>query len=522
MATRIVSRLLAVVLGAALALPGAVLADRFPLFGSSTGILKGSATSFQTTPATSADVIALWSGTCNSGTILDGAGACVSPGSGGLGTVTSVQGVGTGIFSFTGGPITTAGSLTLVQTGTSGGIPYFSAGGTLSSSAALTANRIVLGGGAGVTPASLGSLGTTTTVLHGNAAGAPTFGAVSLTADVSGTLPVANGGTNLTAAADDNAMVGNGTTWETKALTSCSAATSAVTYNTTTNAFGCNTIASGSPAGSTGQLQYNNASAFAATTGVQWSATAISSAFPGLVIGTGAVAGGLAGAAGAEVQVVAGSNSSGAGKQLSLSGGDASGAGNSGGQVEVSAGHPANGDGGRVYLRGAAGVGTSRAGGSVLLESAAGAGGGNAGDIIATTGGSGGLARITLTGSQSASTGVRFNGYGAGSLSTDSSGNVTSSSDARMKRDIREFDRGLEVVMNLHPVQFGWAPETGLDQTKDDYTGFTAQDVEAVLPEAVGYDGNGMRSVADRAIIAALVNAIKQQDARIRELESRQ
>jgi hypothetical protein len=38
----------------------------------------------------------------------------------------------------------------------------------------------------------LASLGTTTTVLHGNAAGLPTFGAVSLTADVSGNLPVTN------------------------------------------------------------------------------------------------------------------------------------------------------------------------------------------------------------------------------------------------------------------------------------------------------------------------------------------
>jgi len=37
--------------------------------------------------------------------------------------------------------------------------------------------------------------GTTTTLLHGNASGAPTFGAVSLTADVSGTLGVSNGGT---------------------------------------------------------------------------------------------------------------------------------------------------------------------------------------------------------------------------------------------------------------------------------------------------------------------------------------
>jgi hypothetical protein len=40
--------------------------------------------------------------------------------------------------------------------------------------------------------------GTTTTVLHGNASGNPSWGAVSLTADVSGTLPLANGGTGTT------------------------------------------------------------------------------------------------------------------------------------------------------------------------------------------------------------------------------------------------------------------------------------------------------------------------------------
>lgn len=48
----------------------------------------------------------------------------------------------------------------------------------------------------------LSSLGTTTQVLHGNAAGDPTWGAVSLTADATGTLPLANGGTNGTSAAD--------------------------------------------------------------------------------------------------------------------------------------------------------------------------------------------------------------------------------------------------------------------------------------------------------------------------------
>jgi hypothetical protein len=56
---------------------------------------------------------------------------------------------------------------------------------------ALTANRLVIGAGSDDISI-LGSLGTTTTVLHGNAAGAPSFGAVSLTADVSGNLPVGN------------------------------------------------------------------------------------------------------------------------------------------------------------------------------------------------------------------------------------------------------------------------------------------------------------------------------------------
>ncbi len=93
------------------------------------------------------------------------------------------------------GVLPVANGGTGVASGTSGGILYFSGTTTLTSSALLTANQIILGGGAGTTPASLGSLGTTTTVLHGNAAGAPSFGAVVLTTDVSGILPGANGGT---------------------------------------------------------------------------------------------------------------------------------------------------------------------------------------------------------------------------------------------------------------------------------------------------------------------------------------
>ena len=101
------------------------------------------------------------------------------------------------------GAVTLAGTLgvasggTGLTAGTSGGVLGYTATGTLASSVALTANALVLGAGAGATPTPMASLGTTTTVLHGNASGAPTFGAVSLTADVTGVLPTANGGTNL-------------------------------------------------------------------------------------------------------------------------------------------------------------------------------------------------------------------------------------------------------------------------------------------------------------------------------------
>lgn len=89
-------------------------------------------------------------------------------------------------------PLSVPNGGTGLTAGTSGGLPYFSASTTIASSGALTVNHLVLGGGAGAAPTVLGSAGTSTTVLHGNAGGAPTFGAVDLTADVTGDLPYAN------------------------------------------------------------------------------------------------------------------------------------------------------------------------------------------------------------------------------------------------------------------------------------------------------------------------------------------
>ncbi len=80
--------------------------------------------------------------------------------------------------------------------GTSGGILAFTGTTTLASSTLLVNHAVLVGGGSGAAPTSLAAgLGTTTTILHGNAAAEPTWGAVVLTTDVSGILPSANGGT---------------------------------------------------------------------------------------------------------------------------------------------------------------------------------------------------------------------------------------------------------------------------------------------------------------------------------------
>jgi len=138
--------------------------------------------------------------------------------SGGLLTSAMIPSLDTS--KLTTGTLAVARGGTGIGSGTSGGLLYFSGSGTIASSGAFTANQILLGGGTGNPPAALGSLGTTTTLLHGNASGPPSFSAVSLTADVSGTLSITNGGTGQTSASGAiNALVPSQTSNSGKFLT---------------------------------------------------------------------------------------------------------------------------------------------------------------------------------------------------------------------------------------------------------------------------------------------------------------
>ena len=66
-----------------------------------------------------------------------------------------------------------------VSTGISGGIPYFSSTNSVSSSALLAQYGVMIGGGAGATPATISSNGSTTWALFGNASNAPAYAHVT-------------------------------------------------------------------------------------------------------------------------------------------------------------------------------------------------------------------------------------------------------------------------------------------------------------------------------------------------------
>lgn len=156
---------------------------------------------------------------------------------------------------------------------------------------ALTLNALVLGNSAGDVKA-LAFTG----YVFGNGASAPTASATVPTTDLTGALPAANfpaltgditttaaslvtalsttgisagtygqvtvdpkgrvtaaaiiadmahGGTDVATAADDSVLVSTGSAWVAKVLTTCVGANKAVTYDASTNAFGCNTITVG-------------------------------------------------------------------------------------------------------------------------------------------------------------------------------------------------------------------------------------------------------------------------------------
>ena len=103
---------------------------------------------------------------------------------------------------------------------------------------------------------------------------------------------------------------------------------------------------------------------------------------------------------------------------------------------------------------------------------------------------------------------VRFQNFGAGTMQTDVNGNVTVSSDEKLKKITSDFNRGIEDVLNINPINYFWTKESGFD-TATEYSGFSAQNIKFAIPEAIDTDSRGYLTLSDRPILAASINSIK-------------
>jgi Chaperone of endosialidase len=113
-------------------------------------------------------------------------------------------------------------------------------------------------------------------------------------------------------------------------------------------------------------------------------------------------------------------------------------------------------------------------------------------------------------------------------------------SDARVKRDITPFTRGLREIVALSPVRFYFNGLGGITDDKKPHIGLIAQDVQPHIPEMVFATPlaptdllntradivrdprlPGQLSLDDRPLIYALINAARELSARVIALEDR-
>ena len=115
----------------------------------------------------------------------------------------------------------------------------------------------------------------------------------------------------------------------------------------------------------------------------------------------------------------------------------------------------------------------------------------------------------TVTSANVSSTNLQFN-PATGTLSATI---FTSLSDKTQKTNIKPIEKSIELVKQLEGVRYDWI------NNQKPSIGVIAQDIEKVLPEVVETNNDGLKSVSYGNIVGVLIEAIKEQQVRIEELE---
>ncbi|MBC7390330.1 MAG: tail fiber domain-containing protein, partial [Opitutaceae bacterium] len=101
-------------------------------------------------------------------------------------------------------------------------------------------------------------------------------------------------------------------------------------------------------------------------------------------------------------------------------------------------------------------------------------------------------------------------------------GNLSTPSDIRYKKNVAKIGNALETVNKLTGVSYNWRknefPQMNFMEGKD--LGLIAQEVEKVLPELVITDDKGFKTVRYTQLIPVLLEAIKEQQKQIEHLKS--
>ena len=97
-------------------------------------------------------------------------------------------------------------------------------------------------------------------------------------------------------------------------------------------------------------------------------------------------------------------------------------------------------------------------------------------------------------------------------LQTNASGDIQCVSDERLKDVQGSYVGGLEQLAAINTIKFNYKGE---DWT---HVGFSAQNVGSVLPEATPTQGNGYLGLDSNAVLALVVNSVKEQNGNIESI----
>jgi hypothetical protein len=108
----------------------------------------------------------------------------------------------------------------------------------------------------------------------------------------------------------------------------------------------------------------------------------------------------------------------------------------------------------------------------------------------------------------------------SGSLNVTGDVVAYSTSDERLKNNIQLISNPIQKVQQLRGVEFDWNDKSIFKAGKHDY-GVIAQDVEKVLPELVKESSTGYLAVDYDKMIGLLIEVVKEQEKRIKNLENK-